>query len=289
MSHSVAFRRVSSRFGDFLRDSASYFHQRYLSFWSEFGPVLKEGLLDFEEKRDRILDLVMAPSTADDSKLCALSEYVERMPEDQEAIYYIVGPKLDVLRRSPHLEAFREKGIEVLFFNDQVDEVWLTQGPVEYKGKPFKSIGRGEVELGSDEEKEQAKEEREKEAEAFSGLLGAIRTQLQEDVKEVRLSARLTDSPSCLVLEEGDLSPQLEAMLRQAGQELPEHKPILELNPGHRVLEKLNARYEANADDPRIRDAARALHAQAVLAEGRQLDDPAAFGELLADLLSEVL
>ncbi|MBW2497077.1 MAG: molecular chaperone HtpG, partial [Deltaproteobacteria bacterium] len=118
--------------------------EQYERFWAEFGPVVKEGLLDFEEKRDRIFDLVLAPSTADDVKPTSLAEYVERMPEDQEAIYYVAGPKLDVLRRSPHLEAFREKGIEVLFFTDPVDEVWTGQGEPTYRDKPLKSIGRGE-------------------------------------------------------------------------------------------------------------------------------------------------
>ena len=164
---------------------------QYEKFWVEFGPVIKEGLLDFEEKRDRILDLVLAPSTADEGKLTSLSGYKERMPEDQDAIYYIAGPKLDVLRRSPHLEAFAEKGIEVLFLTDPVDEVWVSQGPISYDDKPFKSVGHGEVQLGSDEDKEKEKKALEEDEKSFSDLLAAMRSAIEDQVKEVRLSSRL--------------------------------------------------------------------------------------------------
>jgi len=263
--------------------------ERYERFWAEFGPVVKEGLLDLGEKRDRIFDLVLAPSTADPTKLVSLSEYVERMPEAQEAIYYIAGPKLDVLRRSPHLEAFEEKGIEVLFLSDPVDEVWTSQGPIQYRDKPFKSIGHGEVEIGSEEDREKAREALEKDEESLGDLLRAMRSAIQDDVKDIRLSSRLKTSPSCLVLEEGDLSPQLEAMLRQAGQTIPERKPLLELNPQHAILEKLGKRFEADPTDPRIPEAAKLLLGQAILAEGGQLEDPAAFVELLSRLMTETL
>ncbi|HEB88014.1 MAG TPA: molecular chaperone HtpG [Deltaproteobacteria bacterium] len=262
---------------------------KYESFWAEFGPVVKEGLLDFQEKRERILDLVLAPSTADEGKLTSLAAYKERMPEDQKAIYYIAGPKLDVLKRSPHLEAFREKGIEVLFLTDPVDEVWVSQGPIAYQDLPFKSIGHGEVELGSEEEQEKAKEALAREEENLGDLLKAIRAAIQDEVKEVRLSARLTDSASCLVLEEGDLSPQLEAMLRQAGQSIPERKPILELNPEHPIMKALEKRFEENPTDPKISESAKLLLGQAILAEGGQLDDPSAFAELVNKLMTETL
>jgi molecular chaperone HtpG len=272
-----------------LRTLLSEDRERYERFWAEFGSVVKEGLLDFSEKRDRIFDLVLTPSTADREKLVSLSEYVDRMPEDQEAIYYIAGPKLDVLRRSPHLEAFEEKGIEVLFLSDPVDEVWTSQGPIQYRDKPFKSIGHGEVEIGSEEDKEKAREALEKDQESLGDLLQAMRSAIQDDVKEIRLSSRLKASPACLVLEEGDLSPQLEAMLRQAGQAIPERKPILELNPQHEILEKLGKRFETDPTDPRIGEAAKLLLGQAILAEGGQLDDPAAFVELLSRLMTETL
>lgn len=261
---------------------------RYLSFWAQFGPVLKEGLLQFEEKKDRILDLVYAPSTADDAKLTALDDYVERMPEDQEAIYYMTGPSREVLASSPHLEAFKDKGVEVLLLTDPVDEVWLQQMPPEYKEKRFQSVGRGEIDLGGDAEKDTEENEQRQEQE-YQDLIQAIQAAIQEDVKEVRLSNRLKQSPSCLVLEEGDLSPQLEAMLRQAGQEVPEHKPILELNPDHVIIKKLQSVFEANGTDPRISDYAGLLFAQAILAEGGQLADPARFTQKLSELMAEVL
>jgi molecular chaperone HtpG len=211
------------------------------------------------------------------------------MSDGQDAIYYIAGPNIDVLRRSPHLEAFADNGIEVLFLTDPVDEVWLGQGGLDFEGKPFKSIGHGEVELGSDEDKEKAKEALEKEHESFGDLLQAMQTAIGDQVKEVRLSSRLKSSASCLVLEEGDLSPQLEAMLRQAGQGVPERQPILEINPTHPVVEGLGKRFEANPTDAKIADAAKLLLGQAILAEGGQLEDPAGFAELVNKLMAETL
>ena len=278
-------KKVVDRLKSLAKEDASKFEE----FWLEFGPVVKEGLLDFEEKRDRILDLVLAPSSADELKQTSLADYKERMAPDQEAIYFIAGPKLDVLRRSPHLEAFVEKGIEVLFLTDPVDEVWVSQGPISFGDTPFKSIGHGEVEIGSDEDKEKAKEALEKEVESFGDLLAAMQVSIEDIVKEVRLSSRLKSSASCLVLEEGDLSPQLEAMLRQAGQEIPDRKPILELNPEHDIMQKLGERFEKNPTDPKIADAAQLLLGQAILSEGGQLEDPNAFAELVNKLMSESL
>ena len=272
-----------------LKTIAQDDREKYEAFWVEFGPVVKEGLLDFAEKRERVLDLVLAPSTADDAKLTSLSEYKDRMSDEQDAIYYIAGPKIDVLRRSPHLEAFLEKGIEVLFLTDPVDEVWVSQGPISFDDKPFKSVGHGEVELGSDEDKEKAKEALEKDEESLGDLLQAMSAAIQDEVKEVRLSSRLKSSASCLVLSEGDLSPQLEAMLRQAGQDIPDRKPILELNPEHQVLQRLGKRFATNPTDPKIADSARLLLGQAILAEGGQLEDPTGFAELVNKLMTETL
>lgn len=276
-------KKVLQSLAELRRDD----EEKYLGFWAQFGPVLKEGLLLFDEKKERILDLVYAASTADDAKLTALDDYVDRMPEDQEAIYFVTGTSRDVLASSPHLEAFKDKGIEVLLLTDPVDEVWLQQMPPEYKGKRFQSVGRGEIDLKDTEDKDEA--ENKEEEEAYKDLMQAIRSALQEEVKEVRLSSRLKQSPSCLVLEEGDLSPQLEAMLRQAGQEVPDHKPILELNPDHAILKKLQSVFEANGTDSRIPDYAGLLLGQAILAEGGQLPDPAAFTQKLSALMAEAL
>ncbi len=263
--------------------------EKYLGFWAQFGSVLKEGLLPFDEKKDRILDLLYAASTENESRLTSLSDYVDRMGEDQDVIYYMTGTSREVLTGSPHLEAFADKGLEVLLFSDPVDEVWLEQMPPEYKGKKFQSVGRGEIDLGSGDDQEEGAQAREEEAEAYKDLIQCIRSGIQNEVKEVRLSSRLKQSPSCLVIDEGDLSPQLEAMLRQAGQEVPERKPILELNPDHAIMKKLQAIFEADGTDARLSEYAQLLFGQAVLAGGGQLADPAAFTRKLSGLMEKSL
>jgi molecular chaperone HtpG len=214
---------------------------------------------------------------------------VDRMGEDQDVIYYMTGTSREVLTGSPHLEAFADKGLEVLLFSDPVDEVWLEQMPPEYKGKKFQSVGRGEIDLGSGDDQEEGAQAREEEAEAYKDLIQCIRSAIQNEVKEVRLSSRLKQSPSCLVIDEGDLSPQLEAMLRQAGQEVPERKPILELNPDHAIMKKLQAIFEADGTDARLSEYAQLLFGQAVLAGGGQLADPAAFTRKLSGLMEKSL
>jgi molecular chaperone HtpG len=269
-----------------LRDTDE---EKYLGFWAQFGSVLKEGLLQLDEKPDRILDLVYAASSEHADRPTSLSAYVDRMPEDQEFVYYMTGSSPEAMRRSPHLEAFREKGIEVLLFSDPVDDVWLEQSPPEYRGRQFRSIDRGEIDLASEEDKEKAEAEREERARDLGGLLQGLRAAIQDDVKEVRLSTRLTSSAACLVRDEGDLSPQIEAMLRQAGQEVPVRKPILEINPEHPVIERLQAIVEKDGADERVADAARLLLAQATLADGGQLPDPRAFNERLSELMVKAL
>jgi len=261
--------------------------EKYLGFWAQFGPVLKEGLLPFDEKKERILDLVYAASTREESQLTSLSDYVDRMGEDQEAIYYMTGSSREVLAGSPHLEAFADKGLEVLLFTDPVDEVWLEQMPPDYRDKKFQSVGRGEIDLGSKDEKEA--EENDQEAEAYKDLIQCMGNALQEDVKEVRLSNRLKQSPSCLVVDEGDLSPQLEAMLRQAGQEVPDRKPILEVNPDHAILKRLQTIFEKDGTDARLGEFAELLFGQAVLAGGGQLTDPGTFTRKLSSLMEKAL
>ena len=263
--------------------------EKYLSFWTQFGPVLKEGLLMWDAKKDRILDLVLARSTHDDSKLTSLADYVERMQEDQEDIYYLAGTSLDVLAKSPHLEALKEQGIEVLLFADPVDEVWLQQMPPQFKGKSFKSAGRSEAEPEASDEDEEQDEQSKNEHETFKDLLAAMSAGLEDTAKEVRISKRLTSSPACLVLEEGQLTPQLEAMMRQAGQDTPATRPILEINPEHPLIKRLQEIFEADAKDARIGNYAQLLFGQAQLAEGAQLADPAAFSGKLADLMLEAL
>jgi molecular chaperone HtpG len=267
---------------------------KYMGFWTQFGPVLKEGLLGLSEAKDkeRILDLMRVASTHDDSALTSLGDALERMPDDQEVIYYLVGQSREVLTNSPHLEAFREKGIEVLLFTDHVDEVWLEQMPPEYHGKTWQSVGRGEVDLegkkDGDAEKA-ASEDREQDESSFRDLIACLRASVQDHVKEVRLSQRLKTSAACLVLEEGDMSPRVAEMMRQAGQDAPEVKPILELNAKHPLLPKLQDLFAKDASDPILGEYAELLFDQAVLAEGGSLDDPGAFSRKLADLMARAL
>jgi molecular chaperone HtpG len=269
-----------------LKDSDS---EKYSGFWAQFGPVLKEGLLDPAQKHDRILDLMLCESTVQESGTLSLDEAVARMPEEQEVIYYLTGPSREQLVGSPHLEAFKERGVEVLLFTDHIDEVWLEQNPPEFKGKKFQSALKGEVDLARDEDKEEAEEDREKETGEFKDLIAALRAGMQDQVKEVRLSNRLTSSPACLVLDDGDLSPQISELLRRSGQDVPETKPILEINPTHPLLERLKTICDADRTDPRLADYATLLYGQALLAEGGSVDDPAEFSRRIAELMLQAL
>ena len=261
----------------------------YRAFWEQFGPVIKEGLLDVGEKRERIYDLMLCATTQHESQLASLEEVVERMPEGQEVLYYLAAESMEVARRSPHLEAFRERGVEVVLFADPVDEVWLQRGPPDFEGKSWRSVGEGEIDLAEGENKEQAEAEREEQSADYGVLLKSLRAALQEQVSEVRLSSRLRDSAACLVREEGELSPQMAQILRQAGREVPETKPILEVNAGHALLAKLKERVAAEPGDDRIGEYAELLFAQALLSEGGRLPDPAAFSRRLGELMERAL
>jgi molecular chaperone HtpG len=259
--------------------------EKYQTFWTEFGAVLKEGLVAFEEGHDKLLELVLAPST-DGPTATALGDYVTRMKAGQPAVYYVTAPSRETAERSPHLEAFRARGYEVLFFLDPIDELWLRL-PREVEGKPLVSVAKGAVDLGTEEEKKQEETAREETSERFKDLLLALRAALQDDVRDVRLSGRLTSSPACLVGEAGDLSPHLEELLRRSGQEVPKVKRVLELNPSHPLVTHLHAFHAAHPADERFKRYAELLHGQAILAEGGTLPDPAAFSQRLAELLVE--
>ncbi|MBW2577459.1 MAG: molecular chaperone HtpG [Deltaproteobacteria bacterium] len=274
---------------DALKELKESDREKYQSFWTQFGPVIKEGLLDLSQKRERILELVLCESTAAKTGSTSLAEAVARMPEDQEVIYYLTGPSREHLVNSPHVEAFVDRNIEVLLFTDHVDEIWLEQNPPEFSGKKFQSVLKGEIDLDSAADKERDDAKREQDAEEFKQLLDALRAGVQDHVKEVRVSNRLTSSPACLVVDEGDLSPQISELLRRSGQNVPDVKPILEINPTHPLLAKLKAVCDADAKDPRLADYATLLFGQAMLAEGGQLEDPAAFSRRIAELMLETL
>ena len=262
-----------------LEDLAANNTERYAGFWTEFGQVLKEGIGEDFGNKDRIAKLLRFASTATDSndQTVSLADYIGRMKDGQKAIYYVTADTAVAARSSPHLEVFRKKGVEVLLLADRVDE-WMLSFLTEHEGKELVSIARGGLDLGElgDEAEKQA-------AEASAGewkpVLEKLRETLGDRVKEVRVSSRLTDSASCLVSDEGEISGHLGGLLKQAGQTAPARKPILEIKTGHPLVAPLKA------DSSRAAQWATLLFDQAVLAEGGQLEDPAGFVRRLNDLL----
>jgi len=277
-------RGVTAKVLGALKDLAEKDPEKYAAFWAEFGRVLKEGLFQDAENRGALLDLARLRSTAGDAET-SLADYVSRMQPGQTEIYYLTGDNLETLRRSPHLEGFAAKGWEVLLLSDPVDEVWT--GAVEKYGDfAFVSAARGTAAAGTEEERKQEEEARSEREKEDAPLLARMKEALGDRVKDVRLSSRLTESAACLVSDEGDLSPQLERILKAMGQEAPAVKRILELNPDHPVMVALRRRHAEDPDAPVVAEYAELLHGQAVLAEGGQLPDPAAFARRVADLMA---
>ena len=256
---------------------------RYRTFWKEFGKVLKEGPAEDFANRERIAGLLRFATTKSegDEQTVSLDDYLERMPEKQEKIYYITADTLAAARNSPHLEVFKKKDIEVLLLTDRVDE-WLMSHLTEYKGKPFRSVAKGQLDLGELEEKEQ-KEEQEKIAEAHKEFLQKVKEALGDLVKEVRVSSRLVESPACLVVDEYEMSQNLARVLKQLGQDAPMPTPILELNMDHPLVARME-----QEEGERFDELARLLYDQAMLAEGGQLEDPASFVHRLNRLMLEM-
>ena len=281
-------RHLVRRLTGALKEMKDERAEKYRACWAEFGPVLKEGLLGLDDGQERILELVLAPSTHNTAEPTSLGDYVTRMKEGQPGIYYLTGPSLAAVEHSPHLEAFRAKGYEVLFFTDPVDELWLRL-PRELEGKPLVSTAKGDASPASADEQKETEAERREQEEDFKDLLLVLRAKLQDQVKDVRLSSRLTSSPACLVGEAGDLSPRIAELLRRTGQETPAPKRILELNPTHALLPKLKAIVERDRTDPALEEYAELLYGQAILAESGQLPDPVAFSRRIADLLLRVV
>lgn len=264
-----------------MRDGDS---EEYLKFWQEFGRVLKEGIYQDHDNRDKLLELLLCESTESDTDLTSLNAYVDRMKPEQDTVYYMTGESRAAIENSPHLEAFKDKGYEVLILSEPVDEIWL-QSVSEFKEKKFQSIGQGAVELGTDDEKKKAKEKLEEKQKEYTSLLECLKAKLEDHVKEVRLSNRLTTSAACLVTEEGDMTPQMEMMMRQLNQEVSSTKRILELNPEHAILGKLHDIFDKDNDADELASHAQLLYGQAVLAEGGQLPDPGKFSKLVAELM----
>ncbi|TKV60509.1 molecular chaperone HtpG [Nakamurella flava] len=255
--------------------------EKYATFWSELGRAVKEGLLSDQDNQEAILQICSFPSTHDTEKPTTLADYLARMPDGQDAIYYATGDSRSALEHSPHMEAFRAKGYEVLLLTDQIDELWVDAVPA-FEDKPFTSITRGEVDLGGEDVAEDVKQD-------FESLLGWMTTELSEEVKAVRLSHRLTSSAVCLVGEPGDMTPTLEKMFRAMGQTPPPVKRTLELNPDHPLVAGLRSAHDARPDDPAVGETARLLYGMALLAEGGELAEPAAFVSALSDRLASGL
>lgn len=253
----------------------------YKVFWEEFGSVLKEGVVEDPENRETLAKLLRFPSTRDDSQpgTVSLADYVGRMRDGQEAIYYITADSIAAAKHSPHLEVFGKKEIEVLLLADRVDE-WVMAHLTEFEGKPFQHVAKGALDLGK-AESEDEKAEREKRETEAKGLLERLKKALGERVGEVRVTHRLTDSPACLVADEAGLSSHLQRILKEAGQAVPGGKPHLEVNPEHPLVTRL----EAEEAGERFDDWAQLLFEQAVLAEGGELDDPATFVRRMNQLL----
>ncbi|GAA1032539.1 MULTISPECIES: molecular chaperone HtpG [Amycolatopsis] len=254
--------------------------EKYATFWQEFGRAVKEGLIDDPENREQILEISSFDSTNHADKPTSLRDYVSRMKDGQEHIYYLTGDSRTVIENSPHLEAFRAKGYEVLILTDPVDEMW-TESASGFDGKTFQSVAKGEVDLG-DETSEEKKAE-------YEDLLKWMSATLTDTVKEVRLSSRLTTSPSCIVGDAGDLTPTLEKMYRAMGQELPPVKRVLELNPEHALVTGLRKAFAEHPEDTSLAETAELLHGMALLAEGGELKDPSRFLNLVADRAAKAL
>ena len=274
----AAVKRVLGR----LDELADKEPDKYATFWQEFGRVVKEGVSEDPGNRDRIARLLRFASTRAETggQTVSLADYVSRMPEGQEAVYYIAADSLAAARNSPHLEIFRKKGIEVLLLHDRIDE-WVAAHLTEFDGKPLQSVAKGDLDLGKLADSAADAEQQDKRADEFKSVLDRIRKALDGQATEVRLTDRLTESPACLVGDKDGISANLERMLRAAGQDVPNVPLALEINPTHPIVERL----KGETDETRFADWSRILFDQALLAEGGKLDDPAAFVKRLNALM----
>jgi molecular chaperone HtpG len=258
--------------------------EQYATFWKEFGQAMKEGVVEDFNNKNRIAKLFRFSSTETDSskQTVSLEAYIERMKEGQDKIYYVSAESFNAAKNSPHLEIFRKKGIEVLLLSDRVDE-WMMGSFTEFDGKKLQSVAKGDLDLGELDSDEDKEEQKKAEDEAAS-IVKQLKEELSEKVEDVRVSHRLTSSPSCLILNEHDMALYMQQMMKQAGHEMPSSKPVLEINPTHPLL----ARMTAETDDDKFKEWASVLFDQALLAEGGQLEDPAGFVHKLNSLMLEM-
>ena len=265
-----------------LDELAGNEQEKYATFWKEFGRVLKEGIGEDHANRERIAKLLRFASTHADTEAedVALAEYVGRMKTGQEAIYYVTAESFLAARNSPHLEVFRAKGVEVLLLHDRVDE-WVVANLPEFDGKRLVSVARGDLDLAK-LDGEEAKAEQAKNEDEYKEVLARLKAVLESRVKDVRVSTRLTSSPACLVADELDLGGNLQRILKAVGQNVPQAKPILEVNPAHLIMQRLKH------EERRFDDWAHLLFEQSLLAEGGTLEDPAGFVRRMNELMLEL-
>jgi len=284
-------RRLTKKILSTVKSIQSERPEDYRTFWAQFGTVLKEGLMSDFENQDALLRISSFASTNSDDELTTLAEYVERMKDGQEQIFYATGQSREQLLKSPHLEAFKAKGYEVLLLTDAVDEIWV--GSVaEFDGKPLQSVAKGEVDLDSEEEKAEHAAEREEQEKDFADLFAWLKETLGEHVKDVRLSTRLTESPACLITDAYGMTPALARIYKASGQAVPVSKRILELNPKHSLVTALRQAHKSGGDDDhmgRLVETAELLYGTALLAEGDVPDDPAKFAAQLAERLARTV
>jgi molecular chaperone HtpG len=284
-------RRLTKKVLSTIKEMQSERRENYRVFWTQFGRVLKEGLLSDFENQDTLLRISSFASTRSEEEPTTLAEYVERMKDGQKQIFYATGESRELLLKSPHLEAFNAKGYEVLLLTDPVDEVWV--GSVtEFDGNPLQSVAKGEVDLDSEDEKTAHETQRQEQERDFADLMTWLKETLSDHVKEVRLSTRLTESPACLITDTFGITPALARMYRASGQAVPVGKRILELNPNHPLITGLQQAQKAGGDDAQMRrlvETAELLYGTALLAEGGALEDPARFAGLLADRLARTV
>jgi len=259
--------------------------ETYLKFYTEFGPVLKEGIHFDHANKEKIQDLLLFESSkTENGKSVSLKQYLERMPEGQKEIYYITGMSRAAVENSPYMEVFRKKDYEVLYMTDPVDE-WVVQSVTEYQEKHLKAIDRGDLELDSEEEKKAHEAKKEEAKKEYGGVISFIQETLKEKVKEVRLSSRLTESACCLVADEMGLNANMEKILKSMNQDVPEAKRILELNPDHPILQVMTAMFDQDKTNVRLSDYCELLFDQALLTEGTPIKDPLRFTKLVSELM----
>jgi len=275
---------LTKRVLDMLGKLANKQPEQYAEFWKEFGEVIKEGPGEDATNKEKIAKLLRFASTHTDKadQDQSLEAYVERMQEGQDKIYYVAAENFNTAKNSPHLEVFRKKGIEVLLLSDRVDD-WMMSHLGEFDGKTLQDVARGSLDLG-DLDSEEEKQAQEKINEELKGLVERSQSVLSEQVESVRLTHRLTDSPACVVVGEADMGAQMRRLLEQAGQTVPDNKPVFELNPDHPLVKKL----DQESDEDRFADLVKVLFDQATLAEGGHLDDPASYVQRLNSLLLEL-